>query len=1155
MKRTLLVALTLFLAHFVAAQNTPVTQFNQDFITSTQCVSVPTGGLQTGSFGVTGGWTGTLTASGVVGQATAVTLLNATANGSYMLNVAGYTKLQVCGNTVATGAAFVQVYSQNSMISGSFAGAPNMVTVGGSAAAFQGPDICQAIANALNGTLSSGQKWGGIFNASGFTGVQVCPPNSLNNLNAALQTTTGATAIILGSPLFWYVPQQISQAATVGSPAVGAVNITPYDDIGGNNPASVSDNQTTHVIFCPPAGVQGCTPPQALEWPITSTVASSSGASINDRAYMQINSANMTLVGGQPVTIDAGGATTTANNIAGSFTVCQQTSQTASSGFALVSGNTYKFTVTSTAGLTAGASLVTLSGFTNITSQTVTVISDGNFDATHFDALVTGSVGATSAGTVQTGNLNIQNDAKCPANPTPSVVYVPIENGILATSITNAGTGGTCNNIVPTWGAGCIINPELHITCSGAGGSQVANAAFIKHAGKCQSTPTISGFTDTLGGTVPVGLAISVFTAQSASGSQASGNCASNCGIIHGEIPLFEIVDNGGTNQNAPMGGRVHDLVIDLRQNADASCYRDLGGNEHTRIWNINCTGYVNRAVSRWSKQTNSGDDIYSFRAVVGKLPNQAVPPASSGTGTVAGTTLTTTAGSGFFFGLNAAGTPSCNYAVNTPIYLTTGGVTTANSINTCTGSAPVTFSNGSAIITGIGTGQGMYAGLPIHFATTGSLPTGFTAGTVYFISSTNLAANTISVSATNGGSVITAGSAGSGTQTAMAGITATLGTAPGNGTYTYYVPGCDLGTEGFYAAGGFGHGSGDVTVDDSACTATYDYPYINSNAGTAVQHLPNCGIRAETHYFGTTIHDEHTERTAMNICAGLGAPVYGLAMNGSDYGEPNGITNITGQFQNYHPTNIHIFNDYFSNSLGNTATQQYTVTNAPTSFNSYYSLVDDNPVGPGFTAGPADPFNLSQYSVEWSAIQSSGSNTVCVNVNSTVPGYGNWSTCPQAGYALSAQSQTLSADTAGITTITPAGANQTFVLKGFSPNQTYRIHCSGTTTQATAGTGIAIAGVATAPVTSLSWNLHAMVSTSATATAGGSSGVVTNSGTATQVYLGAAGTLTTELPWTVDGYLTVGANAPTSFIVGFYSTNASNAVVVKQGSYCGIVP
>jgi hypothetical protein len=56
----------LFLCAAAQAQNS--TQFNSGFISSTQCVSVPSSGLATGSYSVAGGWTGTLTAYGSVGQ-------------------------------------------------------------------------------------------------------------------------------------------------------------------------------------------------------------------------------------------------------------------------------------------------------------------------------------------------------------------------------------------------------------------------------------------------------------------------------------------------------------------------------------------------------------------------------------------------------------------------------------------------------------------------------------------------------------------------------------------------------------------------------------------------------------------------------------------------------------------------------------------------------------------------------------------------------------------------------------------------------------------------------------------------------------------------------------------------------------------------------
>lgn len=80
------------------------------------------------------------------------------------------------------------------------------------------------------------------------------------------------------------------------------------------------------------------------------------------------------------------------------------------------------------------------------------------------------------------------------------------------------------------------------------------------------------------------------------------------------------------------------------------------------------------------------------------------------------------------------------------------------------TATATVTFSNGSADITW--TAHGLVVGNLVSFATTGGLPTNFAINTNYYIIATNLQTNSFEVSATPGGSAITAGSAGTGTQT-----------------------------------------------------------------------------------------------------------------------------------------------------------------------------------------------------------------------------------------------------------------------------------------------------------------------------------------------------------------------------------------------------
>jgi hypothetical protein len=77
-----------------------------------------------------------------------------------------------------------------------------------------------------------------------------------------------------------------------------------------------------------------------------------------------------------------------------------------------------------------------------------------------------------------------------------------------------------------------------------------------------------------------------------------------------------------------------------------------------------------------------------------------------------------------------------------------------------------VTITNASPAVLTVAFTTGFYAGMPIAFTTTGTLPTGLTASTTYYISSV-LTGTTFKVSATLGGADINTSSAGSGTHTA----------------------------------------------------------------------------------------------------------------------------------------------------------------------------------------------------------------------------------------------------------------------------------------------------------------------------------------------------------------------------------------------------
>jgi hypothetical protein len=142
-----------------------------------------------------------------------------------------------------------------------------------------------------------------------------------------------------------------------------------------------------------------------------------------------------------------------------------------------------------------------------------------------------------------------------------------------------------------------------------------------------------------------------------------------------------------------------------------------------------------------------------------------------------------------------------------------------------------------------------------------------------------------------------------------------------------------------------------------------------------------------------------------------------------------------------------------------------------------------------------------------------------------------------------------VTADVTGIVAIVPANATTIFTFPPLVPLTNYTFHCSGTTVQATAGAGIGIA-FGTSGTAATNMEAHATVATSATAVNSQSSGSI-SSLSYTALYTGITGTATTQLPWTINGSIEVGATAPTNFLIGFFTINASDAVTVKRDSYC----
>ena len=182
--------------------------------------------------------------------------------------------------------------------------------------------------------------------------------------------------------------------------------------------------------------------------------------------------------------------------------------------------------------------------------------------------------------------------------------------------------------------------------------------------------------------------------------------------------------------------------------------------------------------------------------------------------------------------------------------------------------------------------------------------------------------------------------------------VALTLNTAVSNASHTFYIPGCDAGVESFYFGDGGPHGLDEWTADYSACPRSVNYPY-SGNPTTAMQ-VPNWALRVDTYYWAVAISNGHAEQTWTGQVYGDASPARGVSSR-DNWGAPNPFTNVVGEFQNEQPVVAIVFPEYFSTGGVTTyGTTDYTFSNIVKSFNSFYTIVDNNPVGPNGTVGPA---------------------------------------------------------------------------------------------------------------------------------------------------------------------------------------------------------
>lgn len=264
--------------------------------------------------------------------------------------------------------------------------------------------------------------------------------------------------------------------------------------------------------------------------------------------------------------------------------------------------------------------------------------------------------------------------------------------------------------------------------------------------------------------------------AQNCSGVFPAGSvCGSSSGGLPGPVgtsnaPLSGLYLNGGTFAGAPNFTGVP-LFSGI---SPGTCNEGIAIDSGGHLIETTCPGSATSVQAGSGGTTITGTCTTLFIAYNngGTLYCESIASAMSGVTLTGGINLNgqTLSGNVTFSGTVTLGgvtgsTAQCVQASTAGALGGTGapcGMVLLNTIQTPTG-VTATFTNSSAVI---GATNTFVVGQAVVFTTTGGLPTNFTAGTVYYVISTGLSSSQFEVASTIGGSAITAGSAGTGTQT-----------------------------------------------------------------------------------------------------------------------------------------------------------------------------------------------------------------------------------------------------------------------------------------------------------------------------------------------------------------------------------------------------
>jgi hypothetical protein len=339
-----------------------------------------------------------------------------------------------------------------------------------------------------------------------------------------------------------------------------------------------------------------------------------------------------------------------------------------------------------------------------------------------------------------------------------SILYANGANAIAGLATANNGTLITSGSGVPSISSTLPSAVQGNITSTGTLTSGSTGAGYTLNVGVSTVTGTVpnanltTATSSTLGISRPDNSSITVSAGVLTTPTATS----SALGIVKPDNSTITI--SGGTL--TAIGSSATAVTVGSTTVSSGTSPYCLNDNAGT-LGNVNCatlTG-TDQALTGGAIVTAYGIGSVSSGTTtldLGKSPFQTM--LNAGASTIAAPTNSTSGSSGIqVVNGSSAGAITLSGFVTSP----TGTGDAFSTANTASGTA--TFTNSSASISYTNT---FVAGQKVYFTTNGTLPTNFTASTIYYVISTGLSGSAFEVSATLGGSAITAGSAGSGTQT-----------------------------------------------------------------------------------------------------------------------------------------------------------------------------------------------------------------------------------------------------------------------------------------------------------------------------------------------------------------------------------------------------